>query len=101
MPKDFETTDLYLAAAITLFSDLPIQYRIINKKVLFVFPSCPELYRAIDKYNHGESINVMDYAQRLRRLRAEMLMKKNNEKHEEAIKGILNDKKKERAELAR
>ena len=78
MSKEFETADLYLATAISLFSDLPVQYRIVNTKVLFVFPSCPELYKAIDQYNHGALINVMDYAQRLKRLRAEMLMMKRN-----------------------
>ena len=76
--KEFETADLYLASAITTFSDLPVKYRIVNNKVLFVFPSCPEIYQAIDQYNHGDLINVLDYSQKLKRLRAEMLMMKRN-----------------------
>jgi len=78
MSKEFETTDLYLASAITIFSDIQVSFGIVNSKVLFVFPSGPELYKAIDKYNHGAPINVMDYAQRFKRLRAEILMMKNS-----------------------
>lgn len=79
MEKSFETHDVYLASAITLLLKQPPEYKLQNGKILFVFPISDGLYRAMSAYNGGESVNIFEYAQTLKRLRAEMFMRRGME----------------------
>jgi len=74
--KEFETADLYLSSAITLLLKRPPNFRVENGRTLFVFPISDDLYKAMNAYNNGVSLNAYEYAQMLKRLRAEMLMRR-------------------------
>jgi len=75
--KDFVTGDLYLSAAIiTLLSTNP-SFKTENDRVLFIFPINEDLYKAMNAYHNGIPVNVYEYAQTIKRLRAEMIMRRN------------------------
>ncbi len=75
----FETPDLYLSSAIVLLLDREPTLSIHGTKVFFSFPVTENLYRVIGLYNAGIPINVFEYASTIKRLRAEMLTRKNME----------------------
>lgn len=75
MGKYFETTDIWLAGGITFFTTVQPELRLLNGKVLFIFPSSDAVYHAMALYNSNEG-QIFDFAQRMRRLRAEMLAMK-------------------------
>lgn len=79
MEKNFDTADGYLASAITLLLKHFPDYKLQNGKILFVFPISDDLYRAMSAYNGGAEVNVFEYAQTLKRLRAEMFMRRGME----------------------
>ena len=74
--KELAFADLYLSAAISLLLNLPPGFRVENGKTLFTFPRDEALYKALDDYNSGASLPALDYAERIKRLRAEMLMRR-------------------------
>lgn len=74
--KEYQTADLYLASAICIILNTNPDYKVENGRTLFVFPISDDLYKAMNSYNSGISINVFEYAQMLKRLRAEMLMRR-------------------------
>ncbi len=76
LDKLFWTVDLYLSSALVLLLNIQPEYRYANGKILFGFPVDDALYRAMAQYNTGACLNVFEYAQTLRRLRSEMLMRK-------------------------
>lgn len=76
MEQQFETADLYLASAICILLNTQPQFRVVNNKTLFVFPVSDELYRAMNNYSGGMAINGYEFAQMIKRLRAEMLMRR-------------------------
>ena len=75
----FETADLYLSSAICILLDTHPAFRVENGRTLFVFPISDDLYKAMNAYNNGTPINAYEYAQTLKRLRAEMLMRRGME----------------------
>ena len=77
--KQFETADLYLSAAICLLLNTHPHYRVENRRTLFVFPISDELYKTMNAYNSGIQINAYEYSQMIKRLRAEMLMRRGME----------------------
>lgn len=77
--KDFITADLYLASAISLLLNTLPSYRVDNGKTLFIFSPSNDLYQAMNEYNNGIALNALDYAQMVKRLRAEMLMRRGME----------------------
>lgn len=74
--KTFETFDLYLAAALTILLKQPPDYKVRNGKTLFVFPASDILYKTMNEYNNGVQVNALEFAQTIKRLRAEMLMRR-------------------------
>ncbi len=74
--KELAFADVYLSAAVSLLIDLPPGFRVENGKTLFTFPRNEALYKALDDYNSGASLPALEYAERIKRLRAEMLMRK-------------------------
>lgn len=74
--KLFETADLYLAAAICTLLNIQPTFKVENSKTLFVFPISDELYEAMNSYNNGVALNAYGFAQMIKRLRAEMLMRR-------------------------
>jgi len=77
--KDFVTGDLYLSAAIISLINTNPSFKTENERVLFVFPINEDLYKAMNAYHNGIPINAYEYAQIIKRLRAEMIMRRNNQ----------------------
>ena len=73
---DFETADLYLASAISILLKSPPHYKVENNRTLFVYPISDDLYRAMNAYNNGIPLNALEFAQEIKRQRAEMLMRR-------------------------
>jgi len=74
--NDFETGDLYLSSAICILLNIQPAFKVENGRTLFVFPIADDLYKAMNAYNNGVSLNAYEYSQMIKRLRAEMLMRR-------------------------
>ena len=74
--KDFETADLYLASAVVVQLGTPPHYKVEGTKTLFVFTISDALYRAMNAYNNDIELNAYELTQTIKRLRAEMLMRR-------------------------
>ncbi len=74
--KEFETADLYLSSAIAILLRTQPGYRVENGRTLFVFPISDDLFAVMNAYNNGVSLSAIEYAQMIKRLRAEMLMRR-------------------------
>lgn len=74
--KMFETADLYLSAFISLSTNVHPTFRVENQIVTFVFPLTPKLTEAIAEYHAGALVNAYAFSQRIKTLRAEMIMRK-------------------------
>lgn len=79
MEKGFETADLYLSAAICILLNTQPNFKVENGRTLFVFPISDDLYKAMNDYNNGIPLNGYAYSQMIKRLRAEMLMRRSLE----------------------
>lgn len=77
--KKFETADLYLSSAICILLETQPTFRVENGRTLFVFPISDNLYKAMNAYNNGTALNAIEYSQMIKRLRAEMLMRRGME----------------------
>jgi hypothetical protein len=73
--KEFVTADLYLSSAICILLNTQPTFKVANG-TLFIFPISDDLYKAMSAYNNGIPINALEYSQMLKRLRAEMLMRR-------------------------
>lgn len=71
--KEFITGDLWLAAALTVFLKTLPDFKVENNKTLFVFPGDDKTYRAISDFNGGASASLCLFAETARRLKMEML----------------------------
>jgi hypothetical protein len=69
MKTEFETSDIYLASAISLWLKIFPSFKIVNDRAVFVFPVSEDLYGAINDFNSGE---LSRYVLLLKRLRSEM-----------------------------
>jgi hypothetical protein len=78
--KDFETADLYLSSAICILLNTYPDFKVENGRTLFVFPICDELYKTMNAYNNGALVNAYEYSMVLKRLKAEMLMRRGMER---------------------
>jgi hypothetical protein len=74
--KQFITSDLYLSAALCLLLQTTPQFKVENGRTLFVFAITDKLHCAISEFNCGIQLNAIEYAQMIKRMRAEMLMRK-------------------------
>lgn len=77
--KEFETADLYLASAVSIQLNILPTFRVENRMTLFIFPISDDLYKAMNAYNNGVQVNAYEYSQTIKRLRAEMLMRRSLE----------------------
>lgn len=77
--KEFMSADLYLASAISILLNMQPNFRVENGRTLFIFPISDDLYNAMNLYNNGIPLNSYEFAQTIKRLRAEMLMRKTME----------------------
>ena len=75
-PKLFETPDLYLSSALVMLLEVRPSFTIARSKVIFCFPATDDLYRALSAYNAGVPLNAIEFAETIKRLRAEMLMRR-------------------------
>lgn len=73
----FETDDLYLSSAITTILNKLPGFKVVNGRTIFVYPVSDALYSAITEYNSGIKLNAIELIQTIKRLRAEMMMKRN------------------------
>lgn len=74
--KEFISADLYLASAVSILLKTQPGFKVENGRTLFVFPLSDDLHKAMNAYNNGIKINAIEYAQALKRLRSEMLMRR-------------------------
>lgn len=74
--KKFITGDIWLASAITIIRALFPEYLVQNHKTLFVFPDDDKTYRAISEYNGGIALNIYDFVQTVKKLKAEMITRR-------------------------
>lgn len=75
--KVFETADLYLTSAITTLLKIEPFFKVIRGKTIFCFVATDELYRAMSVYNAGVALPAIEYAGTIKRLRGEMIMRRN------------------------
>ncbi len=75
--QEFISADLYLSAAISVLLQIQPRYRVERGKTLFVFDVSTRLYEAMHDFNSGMPVNALEYATTLKRLKAEMLMRRN------------------------
>jgi hypothetical protein len=73
----FETADLYLSAALVTLLKIQPAFKVIRGKTIFCFPATDDLYRAMSVYNAGVALSAVEYAETIKRLRAEMIMRRN------------------------
>jgi len=78
METVLEVQDLYLSAAIVTFLKIEPSYKTRNKKTSFCFVVSDDLYLAIRNYNSGAPVDVQEYAGNIKRLRGEMLNRRNS-----------------------
>jgi hypothetical protein len=75
--REFVTADLYLSSAICILLNTQPSFRVENGRTLFIFPISDGLYKAMNAYNNGTPINAYELTQMIKRLRAEMLTRRN------------------------
>ena len=75
--KDFTTPDLYLAAAVSLQIKTLPEYRVDEGIVVFCFPKSPPLLEAVVSFNNGIKLNAYELSFRIKRIRSDMLIRKN------------------------
>lgn len=74
--KEFITGDIWLASAITILLNTNPDFKVSNGKTLFIFPASDKTYEAISEYNGGCSLPAYRYAETIRRLKVEMLTRR-------------------------
>ena len=78
--KNFLTKDLWLASALVHLLNILPNYRVENGQTTFVFPKSDSLYQSIEAYNSGIPINAYEYAQIVKKLRAEMYSRREGQR---------------------
>jgi len=77
MQQIFQTFDVYTAAAITVILRIEPTYKVENGRTIFLFPRSESIHQALNDFNAGIELNSYEYAQTIKRLRAEMLSRRN------------------------
>ena len=72
----FETPDVYLIAAIVFFLKIDPQYKIFNGKTFGCFTVSDDLYRVMSAYNAGAEVPAIQYAEIIKRIRAELITRR-------------------------
>jgi hypothetical protein len=74
--EQFVTPDLYLCCAISILLDLQPTFKVENGRTLFCFPVSDDLYKAMTAYNNGIPLSAYEYAEKIKRMRGEMIMRR-------------------------
>lgn len=77
--KEFITGDIWLASALSLLLNTDPGYKITNGKTLFIFPANDQTYQAVTEYNGGCSLPAYEFAGTIKRLKVEMITRKQRE----------------------
>jgi hypothetical protein len=77
--RKFVTSDVYTASALTLLLQIQPTYTVVLGRTIFEFPESDQLYKALNDFNAGSPINGIEYSQIVRRMRSEMLLRRNLE----------------------
>ncbi len=75
--NQFISSDLYLSSALSILLQIQPQFKVENGRTLFVFDVSDALYKAMTDYNSGVPINAIEYTCTIKRLRSEMLLRRN------------------------
>jgi hypothetical protein len=70
--RTFRISDIYTAAYLVL-SNLNYTLEKKDNKILFCFASSPDLYKQLQAFNEGVSVDVAEFSREVKRLRAIML----------------------------
>lgn len=84
--NEFISSDLYLSAAISLLLKTEPTFKVANGRVLFVFLVTDQLYKAMASFNSGAALSALEYSQVLKRLRAEMLLRRTLDQSQKSSK---------------
>ena len=74
--KHLETGSLYVAGFITATLGIEPEYIARHKFTYFLFPATDVVYQALTAFNSGEPVNAFLYAETIKRLRGEMLSRR-------------------------
>lgn len=74
--KEFITGDIWLASAMSILLKTYPGFKVENGKTLFIFPASDNTYRAIAEFNGGIAINAYEYSQVVKRLKVELITRK-------------------------
>ena len=74
--KEFVTPDLYLCCVISILLNVQPTFKVENGRTLFCFPASDNLYKAMTVYNNGIPINAYELCEKIKRMRAEMIMRR-------------------------
>ncbi len=77
--KEFITPNIYLSSAISVLLNIQPNFKVENGRTLFCFPVSDDLYKAISAYNNGIALSAYEYAEKIKRLRGEMIMRRDRE----------------------
>lgn len=83
MVREWTTLDAYLTTYLERVKHLPLTLKIERNgagKVVFSFPSTPELHQAIDEYNRGATVEAALFARGIKDLKTQVIeLKKEND----------------------
>jgi len=74
--QTFDTPDLYLIAFLIIFLKIEPEFNVINNKTYASFPLSDDLYRAMDSYNRGAEVSALTYADIIKRIRGELITRR-------------------------
>jgi hypothetical protein len=81
--REWTTLDAYLTTYLERIKGLPLTLKIEQHgttKVVFSFPSTPELHKAIDEYNRGATVEAALFARGIKDLKTQVIeLKKEND----------------------
>ena len=78
--EEFITPNIYLSSAISVLLNIQPNFKVENGRTLFCFPVSDDLYKAISAYNNGIALSAYEYAEKIKRLRGEMITRRESEK---------------------
>lgn len=74
--KEFITSDVYLASAISLILNTQPTFKVENGRTIFVYPGDDDVYRAATLFNSGIAVDAYQFVEKIKRMRAEMLLRR-------------------------
>lgn len=74
--QSFKTGDIWLAAVVTVLLRIYPEFEVKNGRTFFIYPQDDAVYRAIADFNSGVAINIFEYTQTVKKLKSEMLTRR-------------------------